>query len=996
MAAKIIKQRALRLQYGPLYTTNNPQNRADNDITEHGQEEGNPNVLQRIISTEILTNGADEKKEDGDHENHSDKGWAAFGQVTTGTVNYEHCFESQIGFALTSPLLELGGGERQITLKLEFSNHYHSGSLAPLLRAINRSTGNTQEEIITALFVEGFTIQLSSQSGWFDVDKFSAILDDKTVTITIPLPISAPSITPFDQEILLAIEEEYGPIANPVHNQPLLAFWLKQQTITIGQNDSIISIYPLSMFHDLEVDNINLGVEVKKLPATRLENTDGPIDSSSPFPFFGAVPVVGSYLLAYQPELFSKKLDSLDVHIDWFNLPDNKEGFGGYYREYFIDNKDEARTDGTVDKEQQDSSEFDNQSFKVLLSIHNPISWLLHNSWLSNHEETLENETFYLFRTLDQEDTTPHTPSDRDRTKPLEKYLEKNWYSDNQSSDEKITALLSEKQKNKLNSYMTKNLKPLSPNSDFNDLPIAPVVNKGGVLDPGKSAIKITLTTPSYGFGHSIYADSVMNAVAGGTSAGEVEKCIAKCRGGLLRRIFTHIFTDGKKLKECINDCVKPVIGPYPNEPHLLKAQNLSIDYTAKQEVTSLFHLLPFGGFKGVEPVSNSAIRVLPNFPHRGNLQIGFSGLQPGRTLTLLLHLGSGGGRSFAEDGLVSWDCLINNQWQPLDGVRVLGDGTRGLQYSGIVALQIPYFEVCNQSAMPGGLQWLRLTTDHDPDHFPNILAIYPNTVTARFHNQNNTGEHLLRSLPAGTITETMEELPNIATIAQPMNSFAGLPAEKKCDMARRVAEGLHHKTRPITGWDYERLILENFPTIWRVLLQPAKFASHSENGTTQPVTIAVIPDPDGFDTVDPLAPQVGRDMLGQIQTFLLSRISPFIQLQIVNPKYIRIQVAAGLFFPQEEDPGSCIKRLNSDLTNYLSPWFYDEERQARGGEYVSEESISEFIHNRPYVDGVETIFIHYEMEPEDNVDGLLFYTSATSHKIVDAQAIMVETQGGY
>src|SRR5262249_5519194 len=86
-------------------------------------------------------------------------------------------------------------------------------------------------------------------------------------------------------------------------------------------------------------------------------------------------------------------------------------------------------------------------------------------------------------------------------------------------------------------------------------------------------------------------------------------------------------------------------------------------------------------------------------------------------------------------------------------------------------------------------------------------------------------------------------------------------------------------------------------------------------------------------------------------------------------------------------DSGGGSDELNSDLVEYLSPWFYDAARAAKRGDYASEESISQFIQTRPYVDALIRLRLHYD--PPRETLSWFFLTSAESHSItaVDSTA---------
>lgn len=442
-------------------------------------------------------------------------------------------------------------------------------------------------------------------------------------------------------------------------------------------------------------------------------------------------------------------------------------------------------------------------------------------------------------------------------------------------------------------------------------------------------------------------------------------------------------------LEICMQECLtlKKTIR-YPNEPYLPQALSVTVNYSARctsratetEEGCGLFfHLLPFDGYQHLAPSDEEPRPLVPRFSSTGNLYIGFSALIPPQTLTLLFQLAAG---SSLDSGVqlppVIWEYLSDNRWHRLRASSIQADSTNGLQNSGIITLGLPTYDPTNNTVLPAENQWLRASVAEQPDQFPKTIAIYPHAVMATWRDNDNTGEKLAKPLPPYTITSAVEDLPFVASIIQPMASFGGRPPETASTFDVRVGERLRHKDRAILGWDYERLVLERFPTVWKTQALPGRDLSRGE--VPGNVLVVVVPGPDTIGVVDSTVPAASDEMLEQIQSYLEARASPFIQLHVANPLYVRIQVSATVQFHAGSDAGTYTERLNNELVQYLSPWFYDAERAARGGRYISEADISEFIQTRPYVEAMSSIKLEYEPAPQ--ILDWYFLTSARQHKI--------------
>lgn len=462
-----------------------------------------------------------------------------------------------------------------------------------------------------------------------------------------------------------------------------------------------------------------------------------------------------------------------------------------------------------------------------------------------------------------------------------------------------------------------------------------------------------------------------------------LEACLRGCRENMYRtfkRCTTNsLIQCAKQVQRAYVECVRNCMAqkPKPDEPCAL-----------------FFHLLPFGGYEPVE-WTEKTVALLPKFENEGILNIGFTGLLPPQPLTLLFRMASHAAPGASvKMPTVQWEYLTHNRWQPLETSQVPADTTNGLQNSGVVALRLPKYDPQNNTVMSPvtqpddetaiDLQWLRAVVKDKPNLFPKATAIDPHAALATWRDVDSTGEHLRQPLPPYTINSSVEDLPDIAQINQPMESFGGRPAETPRSFETRFGERLRHKDRANLAWDYERLVLERFPTIWKAQTLPARDSKLGD----QPgkVLVVVVPGPDSIQAQDPTAPLASGELLDQIQSYLSSLASPFVQLQVVNPNYVRIEVTATVRFRLDQDQGVCIDQLNDELVKYLSPWFYDAARAAKRGHYASQADICEFIQTRPYVDSM--ISIAFEYQPKPATLDWYFLTSAKKHQIVDADEI--------
>jgi len=474
----------------------------------------------------------------------------------------------------------------------------------------------------------------------------------------------------------------------------------------------------------------------------------------------------------------------------------------------------------------------------------------------------------------------------------------------------------------------------------------------------------------------------------------------------------------------CLTDCMDNCMQidqelKYPNEPYLPQASDIKINYDAtctlfdinssKVDVfrsqcgrSTFSHILPFNGSREVDLNTTNAIPLLASYTQSGNLYVGFSNLNQAQQLTLLFLLRENNGVDLPA---VQWDILSNNRWQCLSLNNVDADTTHGLKNTGIVSLNIPSVDNVNNTILSSEFTWLRVSTKIQSNLFPNTNAVIPYTLLATQQiNQNEVDtvnqelngnlsvkkennpfigtikNPLIQSLPAHTINSSIEEIPDIGSIDQPISSFGGRAAETYQAFEVRQGERLHHKKRAIQLWDYERLVLDEFPVIWKVKVLPA----HNLLTGNKPgeILLVVLIGPDSIDSQDPITPVASSELINNIQVYINSLATTFLKLHICNPVYVRIGVTAKVIFKQDNNGSDNIERLNNELIQYLSPWFYDESREEKAGEYTSKDDISFFIQTRPYVNSLESISLDYFPDIRELKTDWYFLTSTKQHDI--------------
>jgi len=145
--------------------------------------------------------------------------------------------------------------------------------------------------------------------------------------------------------------------------------------------------------------------------------------------------------------------------------------------------------------------------------------------------------------------------------------------------------------------------------------------------------------------------------------------------------------------------------------------------------------------------------------------------------------------------------------------------------------------------------------------------------------------------------------------------------------------------------------VLEACPEVYKV-----KCVNHyHDDAEIMPgkVTVVLIPDLIQKNAIDPLKPRVSSALLTRVHDYLSRYISPFVDLQVLNPLYERIQLDFSVRFHAGFDGGFYANQLNEEIVRFLSPWAFEEGQDIVFGGQVYKSILLDFIEERVYVDFV-------------------------------------------
>ncbi|WP_312296716.1 baseplate J/gp47 family protein [Chryseobacterium sp.] len=444
-----------------------------------------------------------------------------------------------------------------------------------------------------------------------------------------------------------------------------------------------------------------------------------------------------------------------------------------------------------------------------------------------------------------------------------------------------------------------------------------------------------------------------------------------------------------------------------PNEPYIPFAEDIELNYTATESVYSylseesageasktegvqLYHEDVFGQYeKDAETGS-----IVPVHQNGGELYIGLEAL-PKTTVSLLIQMLEGSENPlvdpFEEKEFIEWHILSGNTWVDLSD-DMLQNETRKFLESGIVKFKIPRDINTSHTRLTDGLVWIRAKSKRSYDAVCKIQGIYTQAVLATFQNQDNDLSHLNNGLEAKTIAKLITRVPQVKSVSQPYNSFDGKYKEADLEFYRRVSERLRHKHRAITQWDYEQLVLQEFPEVFKV-----KCLNHtSEKSYMAPghVTLMVVPNIKNKNAFDIYQPRVSRASLNKIQNYVNELNTMHVKAQVVNPNYKEAQVETKVKFFEQYDETFYTQQLDEDIKKYISPWAFTDSKDIDFNVELNMNHLVNYLEQLHYVDYVDEIKILVnnviQKKTLIEVDPKSILVSAKQHKVTITDQVCI------
>lgn len=869
--------------------------------------------------------------------------WPTFGRRLNRNLDYKNICqaidivrnqlewrnEAAIGFAIASPQLLLQGGNRLIAYHLQDLGKVYTGASPEMERQVRILLTGEKEWLVVqrrmteaqfkSLPINGATIFSSTQetegSYYFETD-----------TLYIYLPASVTGVIPFDS----TVHEGSFVTTHPVM-QVLLG-----PSVLISEDD----------FGKLAFGNASLEVRVGSvvsadqdaetffdgLKSVTLQNDDGMLDASKAFDPFTAYPNRGKSLYVGSGEVFNKTLDELSLHIRFANPIDD-----------------------VVIEFAAASNNYDQFRASVLQSR----AWASVPEGYTNVTRTGLAKNLLLGEGGAKKILNRHPLNEEQpyTSASVKGFLQVEYdvaiYSSNgkgiyENMQEAAQFL---KVKEISVSYHSVLAAPEEGIDQFFH------VYPFGVLEADLHARTQT----------RLLAHDLAPTLASASAIANLRNnndLLTDTKGKLFPQ-FTYLDPYAKYT----NIGIRPITNPKSDYPVITSTVHSATN--ASRKITALDRLM-IDASGVTERITGSANQYSSLLQEEGMLFIGLENLKPLQSLSLLFQFVDGSAEDEDNDlPVIHWSYLVNNEWRPLKGENIVSDDTFGFQTTGIVKLDIPADITSNNTIITNGLYWLCASVTEHANRIPKLVDVVAQAVIATFEDQDNDQTHFDNALVAGSISKLAVKVAEVSKVIQPFASWDGKHRETGKEFYTRVSERLRHKARAINVWDYEHLILDRFPSIYKVKaiphVDPECLCRHTDpNSPYNParvedccgpqvapghVLIVPIANFKNRNAANPLQPKTGRRTLLEIESYIKKRTSPFVKVHAKNPVYEQILVFFRIKFYPGIDKGYYLKKLNEEIVHYLTPWAFDETADIVFGQKIYASSIIDFIEERPYVD---------------------------------------------
>ena len=442
--------------------------------------------------------------------------------------------------------------------------------------------------------------------------------------------------------------------------------------------------------------------------------------------------------------------------------------------------------------------------------------------------------------------------------------------------------------------------------------------------------------------------------------------------------VLTHAVTNNAKITNA-NDILA-----IPPQPYTPEFNSLHLDYVLEDVIDvaanpehSFIQLHPFG-YAAISAALDPLIS--PGYADNGQLYIGLSNCTVAQTVNLYISRLDGTEEIDAViNEKTNWYYLAGTTWQKFKFDQITVNTTHDFTESGFISFAIPEDAITPNSLMGENLVWIKLVSATSATAYPSIINIFSNAAEAVFDNRDNNPYHLQTPLPAGTITKPVIKINGVKSVTQPSASYGGSMAEQATHFYTRISERLRHKNRSWSIWDFEHIVLEKFPSIYK--LKCISHATKDDMYSPGNVLCVALPVLVNIAEKDLLQPRISKGILTEAEEYISRFMTPFAKVSFINPVYEPITIKCSVKINEGYDENFYSNQLNKDLQQYIAPWIQGNNISPSFSGKIYASSVINFIEERPYVNYL-TNFEAFKLE-DGKIISWTEFTTGSSEEVI-------------
>lgn len=419
---------------------------------------------------------------------------------------------------------------------------------------------------------------------------------------------------------------------------------------------------------------------------------------------------------------------------------------------------------------------------------------------------------------------------------------------------------------------------------------------------------------------------------------------------------------------------------------------SLRLRYLRERKNNALAMLYPLGQ---LNTEKDSGLCMLPDYTQLGygsyeaELCIGLSAIVPGQSISLLFDIADETAEQTEREAKITWHIVEQETISAMDASKIV-DSTAGFLQTGLVQLSLPETASASSEIMYGNnCYWLLARCQSNYDVVANIKKISVNGLElSRIIDDKNKEAKV--SVPAGTIENLYPKVSQIKSLSHNTPSMFGREEESNAHYWWRSSQRLRHKSRGITPWDLEQLVLENFSYVYKV-----KCFNHAYYDTAGIQIVAtpahsilcLLPHMAAGGSGTNLQPALQVSKLLAIQAFLASKSSAHLQLQVLNTQWDEVLIQAEVVLADGIlDIPFYKNELDQALKKFLAPWAYESVAHIAPSQKIYMATLVDYIDELAYVDHIRALkVLKNNIEVVDEISTstpLHLLTTAAEHSL--------------